>query len=217
LRHRAKELRGGSQVYGGKYFLGEPEMEKNWKMNLGKLIFFVTIISLVIIISSFSNSYGGEDGKVQWGFSLSAGTDQKSKNDLTMFALLPRVDLPLHKNWDLEFEGNFSHYGIHDSKDLYLLGTNTNIIFKPIQWNEGSLFLIGGMGLAYNNNSDDNRRVRDIGDSHIAGILQVGSGIQYRIGRKWWLRGEYRFHHISDPFEQDSGINTHNLIIGLSF
>jgi len=73
------------------------------------------------------------------------------------------------------------------------------------------------MGLAYNNNSDKHRRVRDIGDSHIAGILQIGSVIQYRIGRKWWLRGEYRFHHISDPFEQDSGINTHNLIIGLSF
>jgi len=37
------------------------------------------------------------------------------------------------------------------------------------------------------------------------------------IGRKWWLRGKYRFHHISDPFEQDSGINTHNLIFGVSF
>jgi len=192
-------------------------MEKNWKINLGKLNFVITIISLMIIISSFSNAYGGEDGKVQWGFSLSAGTDQKSKNDLMMFALLPRVDLPLHKNWDFEFEGNFSHYGIHDSKDLYLLGANTNIIFKPIQWNGAFLFLIGGMGLAYNNNSDEHRRVRDIGDSHVAGILQIGSGIQYRIGRKWWLRGEYRFHHISDPFQGDSGINTHNLIIGLSF
>jgi hypothetical protein len=217
LRHHAKGLREESQAYGEEYFLGEPKMEKNWKMNLGKLNFVITIVSLMIIVSSFSNSYGGEDGKVQWGFSLSAGTDQKSKNDLTMYALLPRVDLPLHKNWDLEFEGNFSHYGIHDSKDLYLLGANTNIIFKPIQWNEASLFLIGGMGLAYNNNSDEHRRVRDIGDSHIAGILQVGSGIQYYLGKGLGFRGEYRFHHISDPFEQDSGINTHNLIIGLSF
>ena len=100
---------------------------------IGKLNFFVTIISLIIIILSFSNSYGEEDGKARWGFSLSAGTDQKSKNDLTMYDFLPRVDLPLHKNWDLEFEGNLSYYGIHDSKDLYLLGVNTNIIFKPIQ------------------------------------------------------------------------------------
>jgi len=143
-------------------------MEKNWKMNLGKLNFFVTIISLMIITLSFSNVYGGEDG-------------------------------------------------IHHSKDLYLLGANTNIIFKPIQWNEAFLFLIGGMGLAYNNNSDDQRRVRDIGDSHIAGILQIGSGIQYYLGKGLWLRGEYRFHHISDPFQGDSGINTHNLLIGISF
>lgn len=103
MRHYAKERRGESQAYGEKYFLGEPKMERNWKMNLGKLNFVITIILLMIIVSSFSNSYGEEDGKIKWGFSLSAGTDQKSKNDLMMFALLPRVDLPLHKNWDFEF------------------------------------------------------------------------------------------------------------------
>jgi len=27
----------------------------------------------MIIISSFSNSYGGEDGKTKWGFSFSIG------------------------------------------------------------------------------------------------------------------------------------------------
>ncbi|MGB9629713.1 MAG: outer membrane protein [Thermodesulfobacteriota bacterium] len=169
------------------------------------------------MVSSFSNTYGEEDRKIQWGFSLSAGTDQKSRNDLVMYSLLPKIDLPLHKNWDLEFEGNLSYYGIDHSKDLYLLGVNANILFKPIQWNKNFLFLIGGMGLAYNNNSDKYRRVRDIGDSHIAGILQIGSGIQHYLGRGLWVRAEYRFHHISDPFQRDPGINTHNFIVGLSF
>lgn len=192
-------------------------MEKCLKGILNGRHLICVVIFLVAIGSFTPSSYGEEDGKTKWGFSLSAGTDQKSKNDLTMFALLPRVDLPLHKNWDLEFEGNFSHYGISRSKNLYLLGLNSNILLKPIQWNKVFLFLIGGMGLAYNNNSDEHRRVRDIGDSHIASILQIGSGIQCRIGRKWWLRGEYRYQHISDPFNGDSGLNTHNLIFGVSF
>ena len=87
---------------------------------IGKLNFVITIISLVIVVLSFSNSYGEEDGKIKWGFSLSLGTDQKSKNDLTMYAFLPRVDLPFHKNWDLGFEGNFSFYRIKELKNLSL-------------------------------------------------------------------------------------------------
>jgi hypothetical protein len=35
----SKGLREESQAYGGNYFLGGPKMEKNWKMNLGKLNF----------------------------------------------------------------------------------------------------------------------------------------------------------------------------------
>jgi len=63
---------------------------------IGKLNFVIAIIPLMMIISSFSNSYGEEGGKAQCGFSLSAGTDLKSK--YAMFALLPRVALPPHKN-----------------------------------------------------------------------------------------------------------------------
>ncbi len=59
--------------------------------------------------------------------------------------------------------------------------------------------------------------MRDIGDSQVAGILQIGTGVNYYIGKGIWLRGEYRFHHISDPFQKDSGINTHDLNLGVSF
>jgi opacity protein-like surface antigen len=191
-------------------------VEKNWKGILRKWNLLIILIFLLMVGSMPSYSSGDEkEGKMKWGFSLSSGTDQKSRNDLVLYGFLPRIDFALHRNWDFEFEGNFSYYAISNSKNLYLLGLNGNILFKPIQWNRGSLFLIGGVGLAYNNNSD--RQVRDIGDSHATGIAQIGSGINYNIGKGLWLRGEYRFHHISDPFRKDSGINTHDLNLGISF
>jgi hypothetical protein len=59
--------------------------------------------------------------------------------------------------------------------------------------------------------------VREIGDSHIAGILQGGRGIDLGIEKGWILRGEYRFIHISDPLKGDLGINTYSFILGVSF
>jgi hypothetical protein len=137
-----------------------------------KRILTLSVIVLTVLGSSVSHSYGeGESGKTMWGFSFLGGPNAHSNPNLVILAFLPRFDLTLHKKWDLEFEGNFSYYGISDSKNLYLSGLNTNILFKPIQWNKGSLFLVGGIGGAYNNN---NGEVRDLGDSHIAGILQGG-------------------------------------------
>jgi len=78
------------------------------------------------------------------------------------------------------------------------LGLNANILFKPIQWNRGSLFLIGGVRLAYSNNGSG--EVRDIGDSHIAGILQIGSGIQY-LGSSPFFGGNTKF----SPYFLDNG------------
>jgi hypothetical protein len=43
------------------------------------------------------------------------------------------MDVFLHKNWDMEFEGNFPCYNIRGEKDLVLLGVNANILFKPME------------------------------------------------------------------------------------
>ena len=193
---------------------GKSPLEKKCKRILSKRILAFVFISLMIIGFPISYSYGDEDGKVKWGFSILAGTHTKSKPDLILLAILPRLGLSMHKNWDLELEGNFSYYSIQDEKDLYLLGTHANILFKPIRWGKGTFFLIGGGGFAYNNN---NGKVKEIGDSHIAGIIHGGAGIDFIVGKGWALRGEYRLIHISDPLKGDLGINTHNFILGVSF
>ena len=127
------------------------------------------------------------------------------ETDMTVYGFLPRIDLALHRNWDLEFEMNFSYLNIVKGHDPYFLGVDANILFKPIQRNWGSLFLLAGGGLGYNNAGN---RVRGIGDSHCGGIAEKGTGIYYKFGKRWALRGEYLLYHISDPFSKDTGLNT---------
>jgi hypothetical protein len=184
-----------------------------WKeMSIRKNLLVVPVF-LLLIGALDSPSYG-EEGHPNWGFSFLGGGTSYGKRDVIQVGFLPRWSLALHKKWDLEFEGNFSYYGIVNDKNFYLLGTNANVIFKPIQWNRGSLFIIGGAGVGYNNG---NGRVHDIGNSHFAGLLQIGMGTYIKIAKRWWLRGEYRFQHISDPFYHGDGINTHTFVMGVSF
>jgi hypothetical protein len=190
------------------------EMKRGIRNRLGRK-HLILVLSLSMILSAMvCDSYGMEDKKVRFGFSFLGGPDADNRADIRLLAFLPRVDFMLHRLWDLEFEGNFSYYGISEQKNLYFLGVNSNILLKPIQWKKGSLFLLGGGGLGYDNG---NGRVRQIGDSHFAGILQAGGGLMFDIGEGVLLRAEYRYQHLSEPLDSDPGLNTHNLALGLSF
>jgi hypothetical protein len=181
---------------------------------VGNGIFFSLGTCLLFIGCFTPLCYGGEGRDIKWGFSVLLGPNAGGHMDFTQSALLPRAGVALHKMLDLEFEGNFSQYFIDGAKNLYLIGINGNLLFKPVQWGKVIPFLIAGAGLAYNNNSGF---VWEMGDSHTAGILQGGGGILYDTGKGFWLRGEYRFHHISDPFESDHGLDTHSFIVGITF
>jgi hypothetical protein len=185
-----------------------------FKKILGNRSFFSIVICLLFIGCFTPLCYGDEKGDFKWGLSILAGPNVKSDPDFSHLALLPRVGLALHRKWDFELEGNLSYYFINREKNLYLLGVNGSFLFKPVQWGKITPFLIAGGGLAYNNN---NGFVWEMGDSHTAGIVQGGGGILYDMGKGLWLRGEYRFYHISDPFERDYGLNTHSFVLGVTF
>lgn len=164
-----------------------------------------------------SDCCGEEEGRTRWGLSLTGGPNADfihGRPTLTLISLLPRVGFPLHPNWDIEVEGNLSYYGIKHEKNLYLLGTQTNLCFKPFQGNGWKWFFIVGLGAGYHNAHDD---YKYLGKSHVAGILHGGTGLEIKVGKGYFFRGEYRLQHISDPFHHDEGINTHCFLIGLSF
>ncbi len=102
--------------------------------------------AIVVVGLWIPNSYGQEDLKTRRGFSFGGGIKQHARHDFTMATFVPRVDIPLHKNWDFEIEGSFSYYALKNEKNLYVLGLDANIVFKPIQWKTGSIFILRGVG-----------------------------------------------------------------------
>ncbi len=175
------------------------------------------LTTLLIVLSMAFPSNGGEERKIRLGFSLLAGPNADfihGRPTLTQLAILPRINYPLHRKWDFELEGTLSYYGIKHEKNLYVLGTNVNILFKPLEGKGWKWFLVGGVGAGYNNS---NGRIRYIGKSHVAGILHIGTGMDVNMGKGYFLRGEYRLEHLSDPFNHDEGINTHCFMLGVSY
>ena len=187
---------------------------------------FPTLLLFMTIGSIVSYSYGEEERKARWGFSILGGTGDAvlSKIDMKVYGLIPRVTLPLRKDWkkwDVEIEGNFFYYDIHKMHDVYFLGLSNNFVFKPIQEKWGSLFLLIGGGLGYDSAGERLHRGSNpplLGDQHFAGFGCGGAGMLFNIGRGMALRLEYRFYHISEPFDtSDRGLNTHNVLLGISF
>jgi len=185
-----------------------------------------TLLLFMIIGLMASYSYGEEEKKVKWGLSAFGGTGDAvlSKIDLKVYGLIPRVTLPLRKDWkmwDVEFEGNFFYYDIHKMHDVYFLGLGTNFVFKPIQERWGSLFLLIGGALGYDSAGKKLYRGSNsplLGDQHFSGAGYGGAGMLFNIGRGTALRVEYRFCHISEPFDtSDRGLNTHNVLFGVAF
>jgi hypothetical protein len=181
----------------------------------------------VIIGSIVSYSYGEEEErKTKWGISILWGTGDVfyTRTGMKVYGFLPRISFPLRKDWkywDLEFEGNFFYYDVQKMHDVYFLGLSQNTVFKPIQERWGSLFLLVGAGLGYDNAGKRlNRGDSDsplMGDQHFAGFSQTGAGMLFNIGRGTALRVEYRFYHISEPFDTtDRGLNTHTVLFGIS-
>jgi hypothetical protein len=196
-------------------------MKKHNKEMPARKYLVLALITVVMVGSAVFPSYGAENRNVRYGFSVFGGTGEGwfDKPDMSVYGFIPRISLSLHKNWDLEFEGNISYYDIRKEHDLYFLGVNGNILFKPIQGKWGSLFFLAGGGLGYD--SAGKRLKRDhsyfIGDQHLGGSLQTGAGTYFNIGRSMALRMEYRFYHLSEPLRADRGLNTHNILLGISF
>jgi hypothetical protein len=191
-------------------------MEKSCKIILIKRYFIFAFVALMALGTFIPSSHGEEVSKIKYGFSVFGGIGDvwHREIDLTTYGFLPRIDLPLLRILDLEFEGNYTYWGIRKQHDLYFLGVNGNIVFKPIQGKWGSLFFLGGAGIGYDSGG---KRVSQIGDQHLGGILQGGVGVYYNLGKRLALRVEYRLCHISEPFRNDKGLNSHNALLGISF
>ncbi len=191
-------------------------MERIWKILRKRFLLIALLAFLTVFGSHISSSHGEEINKLKYGFSVFGGVGDvfHRKPDLTTYGFLPRIGLRLLSILDLELEGNYTYWNIRKEHDLYFLGANANLVFKPIQGKWGSLFLLGGAGIGYDSAG---KRVEQIGDQHLGGILQAGAGVYYNLGKRLAIRVEYRLCHISEPLKNDRGLNSHNVLLGISY
>jgi opacity protein-like surface antigen len=97
------------------------------------------------------------------------------------------------------------------------------ILFSNLSRKDGgSLFLLIGGGFGYDSAGQrlfrGNSEAPLIGDQHFSAFPNAGAGMLFNIGRKTALRVEYRFYHISEPFDtRDRGLNTHTVLFGIAF
>jgi hypothetical protein len=129
------------------------------------------------------------------------------------YAAYPRWAWLFHDRWAFELEGNIGHYRF-DSLDTTSFGLHGLFAYEFFQSDRGSAFLTGGGGFLH---LDVDERPR-LTDATILGLAQVGFGVKLPIGKQRAVRLEYRFQHVSDPFDtRDGGLNYHNLVLGISF
>ncbi len=185
-------------------------LRKLAKKKSSVLFFFL----LVLLGWSISPSSAEEKAGRGFGLSIVGGTSPRHHRNVTLSAFFPRAEFRLGKRWNVEAEGNLSHYFFRDEKNLYVIGAQGNLVYTPFEHEGVAPFLRGGGGLGYNNG---NGKVREIGETHITGILQGGGGLKFDTGGRGRFRVEYLFHHISDPFRHDKGINIHCFVLGVSF
>lgn len=175
----------------------------------------LVLAHLILNLSAFSDGFCQEEDnkfRYEYGLSLLGGYGDEDGTDVEYYAAYPRWGWLFRNRWELEFEGNIGHYRF-DSVDSTSLGLNGIVVYEFFRFDGGTAFLAGGGGLFY---LDLDERPQ-LTDGSLLGLAQGGLGLRLQVGNETLLRLEYRFQHVSDPFETtDRGLNYHCLVLGIS-
>jgi hypothetical protein len=173
------------------------------------------VAQLILIVSVLSNGFCEEAPRPrsEFGLSLLGGGSNEDDLHIRYYAAYPRWGWTFLERHAFELEGNIGHYRF-DSTDMTSLGLQGLFTYDFYRFKRGNVFLAAGGGLIY---LDLDERPR-VGDSSAVALGQAGFGLKFRVGSSNALRLEYRFQHVSDPFDnQDHGWNYHCLVLGVSW
>ncbi len=175
----------------------------------------LVLTHLIFSLSGLSNGFCEEDlrPRYEYGLSFLGGGGNEDDFDIRYFAAYPRWGLTFLERHAFELEGNLGHYRF-DSTDMTSLGLQGLFTYEFCRFKRGKAFISAGGGLIY---LDLDERPQ-VGDSSVVALGQAGFGLKFGIGSNKALRLEYRFQHVSDPFDsKDHGWNYHCIVLGISW
>ena len=170
---------------------------------------------LILNLSGLSNGFCEEDlrPRFEYGLSLLGGGGDQDGLDLRYYAAYPRWGWTFLERHAFELEGNIGHYRL-DSTDMTSLGLQGLFTYSFYRFKHGNAFIAAGGGLIY---LDLDERPQ-VGDASAVALGQAGIGLKFVVESKKALRLEYRFQHVSDPFDSnDGGWDYHCLALGVSW
>jgi hypothetical protein len=178
------------------------------------LVVFI-LAHLIPNLSVLSNGFCEEITRPrhEYGLSILAGAGEEDGLDIDYYAAYPRWGWTFLERHAFELEGNIGHYRL-DSIDMTSLGLQGLFTYGFYRFKRGVAFIAAGGGLIY---LDLDERP-GVGDSSAVALGQGGLGVKFSVGTEKALRLEYRFQHVSDPFDSDDlGWNYHCLVLGFSW
>lgn len=170
---------------------------------------------LILNLSGLSNGFCEEDlrPRFEYGLSLLGGGGDQDGLDIRYYAAYPRWGWTFLERHAFELEGNIGHYRL-DSTDMTSLGLQGLFTYAFYRFKHGNAFIAAGGGLIY---LDLDERPQ-VGDASAVALGQAGIGLKFVVESKKALRLEYRFQHVSDPFDSnDGGWDYHCLALGVSW
>jgi hypothetical protein len=173
------------------------------------------VAQLILIVPVLSDGFCEETSRPQseFGLSLLGGGSNPDDFPIRYYAVYPRWGWTFLARHEFELEGNIGHYHF-DSTDMTSLGLQGLFTYEFYRFKRGKAFIAAGGGLIY---LDLEERPR-VGDSSLVALGQAGLGLKFSVGSSNALRLEYRWQHVSDPFDsQDRGWNYHCLVLGVSW
>ena len=170
---------------------------------------------LILNLSGLSNGFCEEElrPRYEYGLSLLGGGGHEDGHDISYYAAYPRWGWTFLERHAFELEGSIGHYRM-DSTDMTSLGLQGLFTYEFYRFERGKAFVAAGGGLIY---LDLDERPR-VGNASAVALGQAGFGLKLGVGSNKALRLEYRFQHVSDPFDSnDDGWDYHCFVLGISW
>lgn len=173
--------------------------------------FFITIMVFVFstklcVADSRIDESLLESKSIEWGGSGLLGYGDR--NNVSVFSLLPRAGKFFAKNAEAEVELPLTYIRTPDT-EVAAFGANINALYHLNTGTPFIPFVLGGVGALY--------VAGEISEvTSLVVLSQVGAGIKYFFSKSAALRVEYRVRHFSDPFVDDAGIDSNNILFGIS-
>lgn len=117
----------------------------------------------------------------------------------------PTYGWVMSDKWEVFIEGDLGHYNLKE-KDIYSIGISLMTDYMLLS----PIYIEAGCGISHW--TDDFNKVK----RGVIGLIKYGIGTKFNLVEDYTLKVGYRFTHSSELIADDSGANSHGVLVMIS-